>query len=231
MVDKGQADDAWEYASTSPHLQSLLSLRGLAPPTNPYGPVWGGREEVGEVLSLSADIRIVWVADVAGVEMCRKALEAAGEVGIDSEWRHPRPSSLLQIATLEEVFLIDVALADAQACVQGGFASAVENLVNWLLCDFPGTALGFSFASDASRLTSLFSSIDPDAIRVTDCQPLGAALPGGNGNRGHGEGLYSCCRQLLGKGLDKAQQCSNWDRRPLLDTQVSVLTQTQNTEH
>ena len=35
------------------------------------------------------------------------------------------------------------------------------------------------------------------------------------------EGLASVCKRVLGVTVNKEHQCSNWDRRPLLPSQVS----------
>ncbi len=70
---------------------------------------------------LGKAVEVVWVGDAAGVEACWNALKAlqeglgaqgtrdgaraGGYVGLDCEWRHPRPVSLVQVATADKVLL------------------------------------------------------------------------------------------------------------------------------
>jgi len=112
-----------------------------------------------------------------------------------------------------------------------------------------GAQLGFGFSSDARRLACLFPALALDRLRVHDCQPGAAdgdAAPSGLHScclKVHSNTPGACAQrlarlplhraaptpvkarvhaQLLGKGIDKRQQCSNWDRRPLLQAQVAA---------
>lgn len=73
--------------------------------------------------------------------------------------------------------------------------------------------LGFGCAQDLARLRATPAA---DAWASSDgVRDLQAALSRPRG----GPGLAAAAKAYLGKPLDKAQQCSDWDARPLSDAQ------------
>jgi hypothetical protein len=100
--------------------------------------------------------------------------------------------------------------------------------------------VGFAFRGDAARLKAAFPGLGAGTgRRVVDCQDLAAArrqalclrpsLAAGGGGGGGGAaaagraglGLAAVCAAALGARLDKREQCSDWDRRPLLPAQCA----------
>jgi hypothetical protein len=77
--------------------------------------------------------------------------------------------------------------------------------------------LGFSFSDDVAHLVALDASLKPDAFkRVIDIQAKALkqlALP-------RPPSLSNLCRRLLGKPINKRNQRSNWERRPLRPDQL-----------
>lgn len=77
--------------------------------------------------------------------------------------------------------------------------------------------MGFSFSDDVAHLVALDASLKLDAFkRVIDIQAKALkqlALP-------RPPSLSNLCRRLLGKPINKRNQRSNWERRPLRPDQL-----------
>uniref|UniRef100_A0A8C0RDG0 3'-5' exonuclease domain-containing protein n=1 Tax=Canis lupus familiaris TaxID=9615 RepID=A0A8C0RDG0_CANLF len=135
-------------------------------------------------------------------------LQPGQVVGVDLEWRPSfgtggRPqASIMQVAVGGRVFLLDLPLLSQPT---GGQASqAFCRLVSQLLSDPSITKLGYGMAGD---LRSLGASC-PTLAHVEKQLRGGLDL------------LQVHRQQVLGRPLDKAQQLSNWDRRPLSEEQL-----------
>jgi len=93
-------------------------------------------------------------------------------------------------------------------------AAALGPLLRWLLESEALLLLGFAFRGDLRVLQPLLGPA-PLAVRsLVDLQTLG---------RRRGEdtpSLRKVCARSLGVHLDKAQQCSDWSRRPLEPVQL-----------
>ena len=93
-------------------------------------------------------------------------------------------------------------------------AAALGPLLRWLLESEALLLLGFAFRGDLGVLQPLLGPT-PLAVRsLVDLQTLG---------RRRGEdtpSLRKVCARSLGVHLDKAQQCSDWSRRPLQPVQL-----------
>ncbi|XP_061055534.1 exonuclease mut-7 homolog isoform X18 [Eubalaena glacialis] len=160
-------------------------------------------------------------------------LQPGRVVGMDLEWRpsfgaggRPR-ASLMQVAVEGRVFLLDLPRLSSPA---GGQApQAFSRLVSRLLADPSITKLGYGMAGDLRSLGAscpalaqaekqLQGSVDllqvHRQMRVAD-----RPAPGVEGAAGP-RGLSLLVQQVLGKPLDKMQQLSNWDRRPLGEGQL-----------
>jgi hypothetical protein len=143
-------------------------------------------------------------------------------IGFDVEWGEDcEGAALLQLSSSKKAMLIDVPalLKSSEGCI------ALEKTAGSLFAgniskSHPIIAVGFSCREDIVRLrssvsvarstpwfTSRSNLIDIKPIIATDEPKLKEY------------GLSRLCEYYLGKPLDKAQQCSFWDRRPLSESQ------------
>ncbi|XP_055988669.1 exonuclease mut-7 homolog [Sorex fumeus] len=159
-----------------------------------------------------------------------RLLQPGQVVGLDLEWRpffgvgyRPRPS-LMQLAVDGHVFLLD--LLRLWQPPGGPGARAFCQLVSRLLSDPSITKLGYELAGDLRSLGTLDPSlahagrqlrgaVDLQLVhrQMREREKTDVEAPGGP------RGLSLLVQQVLGKPLDKAQQLSNWDRRPLSEGQ------------
>ena len=125
------------------------------------------------------------------------ALECEPVVAVDAEWPPgTAAATLLQVATPQTVYLVDLAALndDAAAVVYAAVAGA-------------RAVLAYGFASDATRLRRAAPAApDPATWRIRDLKRSEA-------------GLAAVCATRLGTRLDKAEQRSDWGRRPLSPAQ------------
>ena len=156
----------------------------------------------------------IWVDDAAGLAAALRALDGAARVGVDTEWgdagdADPRaPPALVQLATDGDVFLVDVTALRAAA------PRALATLAAKLLLGDDGlVVVGFAFGSDAPRLEALLDAAGAKRD-VVDLQRL-------DGRRARLPSLRDCCATWLRRRLDKSEQCSDWDRRPLSASQLA----------
>ncbi|XP_067598612.1 exonuclease mut-7 homolog isoform X6 [Pseudorca crassidens] len=160
-------------------------------------------------------------------------LQPGQVVGMDLEWRpsfgaggRPR-ASLMQVAVEGRVFLLDLPRLSSPA---GGQApQAFFRLVSRLLADPSITKLGYGLAGDLRSLGASCPALaqaekqlrgSVDLLQVhRQMRAADRPAPGADGAAGP-RGLSLLVQQVLGKPLDKAQQLSNWDRRPLCEGQL-----------
>ncbi|XP_059782126.1 exonuclease mut-7 homolog isoform X5 [Balaenoptera ricei] len=160
-------------------------------------------------------------------------LQPGRVVGVDLEWRPSfgaggRPqASLMQVAVEGRVFLLDLPRLSSPA---GGQApQAFSRLVSRLLADPSITKLGYGMAGDLRSLGASCPALaqaekqlqgSVDLLQVhRQMRAADRPAPGVDGAAGP-RGLSLLVRQVLGKPLDKMQQLSNWDRRPLGEGQL-----------
>ncbi|EOD34056.1 hypothetical protein EMIHUDRAFT_228911 [Emiliania huxleyi CCMP1516] len=96
---------------------------------------------------------------------------------------------------------------------------AVGELLRWALNGDPAdddavAVLGFAFQGDLSVLRPICGG-DLHARALVDLQQLAR-----QGREDSQPSLRRVCARTLGKALDKAEQCSDWARRPLLPAQI-----------
>ncbi|XP_014681233.1 PREDICTED: exonuclease mut-7 homolog [Priapulus caudatus] len=189
-------------------------------------------------LQLKLSLESVYYIDT--VEQLRQAVEFLSQhatvVGLDAEWKpsigtKKERMSLLQIATRDKCFLLDlVALPDTTT------DSDWEDFVKRIFCNEKILKLGFAFDTDLSMLSKSFPSTKEHLMgmrRVVDIFTLNNELkkacpdlhvnshtPAGDGVSVQYRGLSELVYQCLGRPLDKREQYSNWERRPLRKSQL-----------
>ncbi|KAM9595080.1 exonuclease mut-7 homolog isoform 15-T20 [Morphnus guianensis] len=179
-----------------------------------------------------------------------KVLRPGQVVGIDMEWRpsfgmvgKPRVS-LLQIALNDEVFLLDLPRLLEHAETEGG-KEKLPHFIQMLYSDAAITKLGYGMSGDLSSLAATWPALkdtDKQAQGVVDLLTVDKqlqkssidwkkgsrkvdvlSLEQSNEDRGFRQpekGLSLLVQHVLGKPLDKTEQLSNWEKRPLREEQI-----------
>ncbi|KAG7322986.1 hypothetical protein KOW79_014332 [Hemibagrus wyckioides] len=175
------------------------------------------------------------VENVEQLELCRDSVLQAGHVvGVDMEWRarfgtvSTQSISLIQLAVKERVFLLDL-------CAPGlRHHSLTVSFIRVLLTNTSVLKLGYGMSGDLRSLVATWPELKEQPLEfkgVLDLlhvhQQLQRCWRGRAGprpvevNEGPVEkGLSLLVQQVLGKPLDKTEQLSNWERRPLRTGQV-----------
>ncbi|XP_074968266.1 exonuclease mut-7 homolog isoform X4 [Phalacrocorax aristotelis] len=179
-----------------------------------------------------------------------KVLQPGQVVGIDMEWRpsfgmvgKPRVS-LLQIALKDEVFLLDLPRLLEQAETEGE-KEKLPHFIQMLYSDAAITKLGYGMSGDLNSLAATWSALKDtdkqaqgvvDLLRV-DKQLQKSSIDWKKGDRKVNvlspeqscedrelrqpeKGLSLLVQHVLGKPLDKTEQLSNWEKRPLREEQI-----------
>ncbi|NWU91656.1 MUT7 Exonuclease, partial [Upupa epops] len=165
-----------------------------------------------------------------------KVLQPGQVVGIDMECR---PSfgmvgksriSLLQIALKDEVFLLDLPQLLKQAEMEGDKEKCFC-FIQKLYSDAAITKLGYGMSGDLSSLAATCSALKDmdkqargmlDLLTVdkqVDVQSAEQSYKDG-ATRQPEKGLSLLVKHVLGKPLDKTEQLSNWEKRPLREEQI-----------
>jgi len=162
-----------------------------------------------------------WVGDESSMNMVQMEIEqkvsmlADGQkvwLAIDTEWGDQKESShggpsIVQIALIDCVWILDTAVLSEQ----------LQRFFRWIFTEQHLLRLGFAFGHDIVKLTALLGDIeDRPSIEVLDLQKLTM----NDSNRAFTPGLKSVAATYLGVSLDKHEQCSDWHRRPLTESQL-----------
>ncbi|KAM9256876.1 exonuclease mut-7 homolog [Cariama cristata] len=179
-----------------------------------------------------------------------KVLRPGQVVGIDMEWRpsfgmvgKPRVS-LLQIALKDEVFLLDLPRLLEQTETEGE-KEKLPHFIQMLFSDAAITKLGYGMSGDLSSLAATWSALkdtDKQAQGVVDLLTVDKQLQKSSidwkksgqkvdvlsseqsyedrGFKQPEKGLSLLVQHVLGKPLDKTEQLSNWEKRPLREEQI-----------
>ncbi|KFQ74469.1 putative exonuclease mut-7, partial [Phaethon lepturus] len=165
-----------------------------------------------------------------------KVLRPGQVVGIDMEWRpsfgmvgKPRVS-LLQIALKDEVFLLDLPRLLEQAGTEGE-KEKLPHFIQMLYSDAAITKLGYGMSEDLKSLAATWSALkdtDKQAQGVVDLLTVDKQVDvlspeqsyEGRRFRQPEKGLSLLVQHVLGKPLDKTEQLSNWEKRPLREEQI-----------
>lgn len=137
------------------------------------------------------------------------------QVGIDTEWgddndgQHTGPS-IVQLAVGKEAWVIDTSQP----------TEMTKSFFSWLFGHDRLQFLGFAFAHDVAKLTNMMQPMDKNSSCVPqsllDLQKV--AMTGMD--RSYTPSLKRVVAQWLESNLDKTEQCSEWDRRPLRSSQL-----------
>lgn len=149
-------------------------------------------------------------------------------VSIDCEWK---PSfgaaqsqvALIQIATFDYVYLIDTLVLNSKQ-----YASFWYRFNKSLLDNAEIIKLGFGLEQDLKEIKTSVIGLSNMKVKgegLLDLSLLwrnliniGLTLPNDNDNGGNS--LSSLVQICFGLPLEKAEQCSNWELRPLRNTQI-----------
>ncbi|XP_027559141.1 exonuclease mut-7 homolog isoform X2 [Neopelma chrysocephalum] len=179
-----------------------------------------------------------------------KVLQPGQVVGVDMEWKpsfgmvgKPRVA-LLQMAVKDEVFLLDLPRLLEQAELEGE-KEKLPRFIQMLYSDAAITKLGYGMSGDLSSLAATCSALkdtEKQLHGVVDLLTVDKQLQKGcsewrrdgrkvdglspehsheeRGGRQQEKGLSLLVHHVLGKPLDKTEQLSNWEKRPLREEQI-----------
>ncbi|KAM3910642.1 exonuclease mut-7 homolog isoform 2-T2 [Leptodactylus fuscus] len=179
---------------------------------------------------------------------CRDTVLKDGQiVGLDMEWRPSfgglgKPNvSLIQLAVKEEVFLLDLLQGSLLQSSDPTGSSELVTFIKDLFSSNEIKKLGYGMVGDFQSLDATDARFRGLELRnVVDlCEvhkqiqrnrnrPRVASGPvdvledtsGEDGIRQPERGLSLLVKDVLGKPLDKQEQLSNWDKRPLREDQI-----------
>ncbi|NWI43474.1 MUT7 Exonuclease, partial [Picathartes gymnocephalus] len=165
-----------------------------------------------------------------------KVLQPGQVVGVDMEWKpsfgmvaKPRVA-LLQLALRAEVFLLDLSRLLEQAEAEGQ-KEMLPHFIQMLYSDAAITKLGYGMSGDLSSLAATCSALkdmEKQMQGVVDLLAVDKQVDGlspehsykQRGVRQPEKGLSLLVQHVLGKPLDKTEQLSNWEKRPLREEQI-----------
>eukprot|EP00667_Euglena_gracilis_P001837 EG_transcript_1838 len=124
-------------------------------------------------------------------------------------------AALLQLASRDCVLLLDL----PTLCGTEEGCEALDALVRAVFWDADITKLGLGIGHDLAVLHSSWPQVTgfTRCSRVLDIGEFGSSVQ----YNGLGKGLSAASELWLGKPLDKSQQCSDWEARPLSEAQVA----------
>ncbi|XP_026757336.2 exonuclease mut-7 homolog [Galleria mellonella] len=155
-------------------------------------------------------------------------LATCNVVSIDCEWK---PSfgatqsqvALVQVATHNNVYLIDALLLNKQQYISFWYTFNKSFLDNAEI-----VKLGFGLEQDLKEIKASVNGLGNIKVKGEGLLDLGLLwrsllnngliLPGNSDNGGNS--LSSLVQSCFGLPLEKSEQCSNWELRPLRDTQI-----------
>jgi 3'-5' exonuclease len=147
------------------------------------------------------------------------AVDSSGSniAGFDAEWNEDDSGvDLFQLASLNKVILVDI---PALSSTPEGL-DALQNTIGRLFASSSFTKVGFACRQDISKLrttrTGYHKETDEKHWFSTSANVVDLQLLVANSDRNLSRlGLSRVCERYLGKPLDKSEQCSYWNARPL----------------
>ncbi|KAG8447413.1 hypothetical protein GDO86_014768, partial [Hymenochirus boettgeri] len=192
--------------------------------------------------------KVRFLCDAEDLSLWRETVLKEGQiVGMDMEWR---PSfgclgrqmvSLVQVAVKGDVFLLDLLQLNAADRNDNPGTKELIRFIKDLLSCPKVTKLGYSMSGDIQTLEAThpeFLGIEKQMNGVLDLctihkklrlphkprgnsEPVDVVADAENGSsRQPDKGLSLLVRDIMGKPLDKTEQMSNWEKRPLREQQI-----------
>ncbi|XP_037340453.2 exonuclease mut-7 homolog isoform X2 [Pungitius pungitius] len=179
-----------------------------------------------------------FVASPEALRRCRNiVLKEGGIVGVDMEWQptfgciSTQQVALIQLAVLDQVFLLDL-------CANG-FCQHPDTIIfiRSLFSERSVLKLGYGMSGDVKCLIATWHQLLDEPLKMEamlDLLNVHQKIQRRKVNRtqkGHKEvvvgksqqaekGLSLLVQQVLGRPLDKTEQMSNWEKRPLRISQI-----------
>jgi hypothetical protein len=165
---------------------------------------------------------------------CRN-IESMLVIGMDTEWCEATTPSVVQLAVTNMTWVIDTKiplsceeLEGASTHPRSDFISTVRKAIRAIFNHPSIVIVGWSFRHDLDKLCALIPDLTWPTLKknseqswigrnINDLQ-ISVALKSKSANR---ISLKSACQLILGCTLDKSEQCSDWDRRPLTPSQLA----------
>ncbi|XP_068190756.1 exonuclease mut-7 homolog isoform X2 [Antennarius striatus] len=180
--------------------------------------------------------KVHFVDTLEALQKCQNiVLKEETIVGVDMEWPpkfgcNPTQVSLIQLAISDQVFLLD--LCEKGFCHHPETVSFIRNLFSRKNV----LKLGYGMSGDIKcvlatwqqflkeplklegtlDLLNIHQKIQRNKIKMTQDGPKEVLV----GEDSAEKGLSLLVQQILGKPLDKTEQMSNWERRPLRTSQI-----------
>ncbi|XP_056593300.1 exonuclease mut-7 homolog [Triplophysa dalaica] len=217
-------------------IQSLspkqLEINSGSPLSEPWMPPRSDQQKYYQLPLARENIHFVKTLDE--LERCKEAVLQDGVVvGVDMEWRacfgtiSSQHVALIQLAIRGQVFLLDLCSQDISQ------HSATVGFIRELLSHKNILKLGYGMSGDFKSLVSTWPELKEEPLKMEGVlellhvhQELQRCRLGRRGRRsvevseGPAEkGLSLLVQQVLGKPLNKIEQLSNWERRPLRTSQ------------
>ncbi|XP_018609344.1 exonuclease mut-7 homolog isoform X2 [Scleropages formosus] len=178
-----------------------------------------------------------FVQTLEELELCREVVLQSGSlVGVDMEWRASfgtvtcQRVALIQLATPGQVFLLDLSAADFWQHPR------IVQTIRALFSDPTILKLGYGMSADLKSLFTTWPEFRDEPLKVDGIldllhvhKQMQRSCRGGGGQQSRvvevsegpsEKGLSLLVQQVLGKPLDKMEQLSNWERRPLRNSQL-----------
>ncbi|KAM4634374.1 exonuclease mut-7 homolog isoform 2-T2 [Polymixia lowei] len=178
-------------------------------------------------LPLTRD-KVLFLNTLEGLQKCQETLlKEGGVVGVDMEWRGgfgsvvPQRVALIQLAVSDRVFLLDL-------CAEGFWQhQETVGFIRTLFSEGKVLKLGYGIAGDMKCLLATWPQFLQEPLKTEAVLDL-ASIHQKMQNSGFSKagkdptekGLSLLVQLVLGKPLDKTEQLSFWERRPLRTSQI-----------
>nr|XP_019937305.1 PREDICTED: exonuclease mut-7 homolog [Paralichthys olivaceus] len=181
--------------------------------------------------------KVSFVGTAEALQRCRNiVLKDGGIVGIDMEWQPTfgcivtQQVALIQLAVNDQVFLLDL-------CANG-FCQHPDTIsfIRSLFSERNVLKLGYGMTGDLKCLLATWHQFSDEPLKmegVLDLLSVHKKIQSSKvkrtqngpkevlvGARSVEKGLSLLVQQILGKPLDKTEQMSNWEKRPLRISQI-----------
>ncbi|XP_059214379.1 exonuclease mut-7 homolog [Centropristis striata] len=181
--------------------------------------------------------KVHFVDSPEALHRCRNiVLKEGGIVGVDMEWQptfgcnSTQQVALIQLGVLDQVFLLDL-------CANG-FCQHPDTIsfIRSLFSEKSILKLGYGMSGDLKCLLATWHQLLEEPLKMEgmldllnihkkiQCRKINRIQKGPRevmvGEHSAEKGLSLLVQQVLGKPLDKTEQMSNWEKRPLRISQI-----------